>query len=298
MEKDEIKPIDDIEESLNKSTIYYNNLKLAKSYKFDIFNPVEDLKNCKNFSMTITSKRRTGKSVFVKDIVSKIKGWYTQAYVFSMTSDLQPDLYDFVSKENIYNGFNESKLEQIWKSQEQLVMSMRKNRIADEKIPHILIIFDDLISDPKVRNSEILKRFYVAGRHILMAQAFLSQNFTSIPPIMRNNVDVSVAFYLDSQDNRESFSKQYLSCKNSKLGEMIFNNITKTPYQAIVCLNYITSQDPTETTKTYIASLKVGKFKVGNKNIGKNTFMIDSISPAQIDGTKFIPKIKKGGIKL
>lgn len=252
-------------ETLNKSTLYYYNLKMANSYNFKTFNPVEHLKKCKNFSMTITSKRRTGKSVFVKDIASKIKGWYNTCYVFSMTSDLQPHIYDYCPEENIYNGFNEAVLNEIWNNQERKVSEMRKKGIKDENIPHILIIFDDLISDPNIKKSEILKRFYVAGRHILLAQVFISQNFTSIPPIMRNNVDVSVSFYLDSEDNRLSYTKQYLSCKNTRIGLMIFNNVTKQPYQAIVCLNYITSQNPEDTIYTYVAKLNISKFTIGKR---------------------------------
>lgn len=267
--------VDKYTEGLNRSTIYFNNMKQANSYKFDKFDPIKELNDKRNFSMIISSKRRTGKSVFVKDICHQIKGWYNSAYLFSMTSDLQPDLYDFIPESNVYNSFNEDKLEEIWSIQEKLITALRAAKAPDSDMPHILIILDDVISDTRVKKSEILNRLFVAGRHLKFAVIAISQTFTGFGPTLRVNCDVSVAFYLDSQDNREAFAKQYLSTKNKNLGIMIFERITKEPYQCIVCLNCKTSSNPEDTIKTYTAKLKVPKFKISAQGLKNITYLAD-----------------------
>ena len=279
----EEKPISDIEDygldecdrQLNKSTQYFQNLRQANAYNIPDFDPIKELSDKRNFACTITSKRRTGKSVLLKDICHKIKGFYHQVYVFSMTSDLQPELYDFVDKKNIYSSFDEAKLQDIWNQQEKLITSMKVAKVKDDDMPHVLIIFDDIISDPKVRKSEILAKYAVAGRHIKLAYFILSQTFTGVPPMIRTNVDIAIAFYLDSCDNREAYAKQYLSTKNTRLGIMLFERMTRKEYQAIVCLNFKTSQNPEDTVRKYTAKLKVPKFKMG-KNKMKDVYIMDS----------------------
>lgn len=305
MEEEETKYSTELS-SLNKGTIYYDNLRLAKSYKFENFDILEEFKDRKNFTMTITSKRCTGKSVLMRDLCSKIKGWYEQTYVFSLTADMQPDLFDFVKKENITIGFDEAKISHIWDKQKEIIEKLQKTKtVKPENYPKILLIFDDLISLKEVKKSEILKRLFVAGRHLFFACIFLSQQFTSIAPVLRVNVDIAVAFYLDSYDNREQFSKAYLSTKNTKLGIMVFEEITKKAYQAIIIMNNKISSDPQEYIRTYTAQLKVSKFHMGKKDTVKtmtHSLNFGSISPAAegFNGSEnpLGLKIAKTGIKL
>jgi hypothetical protein len=236
---------------------------LLNELQFNEFDPVNELKDIKNFSMTITSKRRTGKSVFMKDICSKIKDWYVETYVFSLTSEYQHDLFDYIKDENVVNSFDQHRLEDLWTQQKTKIMKMEKAGVEKKDMPHILILFDDLISDSRVRNSSILNRFYSAGRHLCFACIFITQYFTSIPPVLRTNVDIAVAFYIESYDSRDAFSRQYLSTKNNKLGIMIFDKITKEPYQALVVCSSKIDQDPSSYIRTYTAKLKLPKFMMG-----------------------------------
>jgi phenylalanyl-tRNA synthetase alpha subunit len=254
--------LDSFTDGLNHSTVSYQNQKLANTYKFKKFNLIEDLKERKNFSITVTAKRNTGKSVLTRDLCSHMIGWFNQVYVFSLTANLQPDLFDFVDPDNVINSFNENLLIKLWEQQEQLVLKMKAAKVKEDEIPRMLIIFDDLIADPKVRNSTILKRIFIASRHVKISLIFLTQSFVGIPPVMRVNTDVAICFYLDSQDNREAFAKQYLSTRSTKVGMLILEKITTVPYQALFALNYITDPNPEHTVRTYIANPKIKKFKM------------------------------------
>ena len=242
---------------LNKGTIFKYNIDTIESYNFENFDIKKDMDEFRNFNMTITSKTNSGKSVFMKDICNQIKSWFSQVYLMSVTADLQKDLYDFIPKSQIYNSFNETVLQEIWKTQELVISKNDKN---DSN--RVLVIYDDLISDPKVRNSKILKKFFCANRQVNISQIFLSQSFKAIPPVLRENVTVAVSFFLDSEDDRIAFSKSYLSVDNAKQGLLLFDKITKEPYQSIVCMNCLVGGDPEKYIRTYVANLKVKKFKM------------------------------------
>lgn len=278
-ESEESKSVDedkDFESDLNKSTIYANNLRLAKSYNFQAFDIAKDLEKFKNFNCIITSKTNSGKSVLLNDLVYRIRKWYSKIYVFSMTSYLQPDLFNYVPKENIIPMFDEEKLRHIWEQQEELILKLRKTKIKEDDMPRILILYDDLISDPKVKNSPMLRKMFVAARHCKISQFFLTQSFTAIPPVLRKNVALAIAFYLDNYADREAFAKSYLSTKNVKLGIMIFDQLTKVPYQAVCVLNCMVDSQPDHYIKTFIASMKTPKFSVGGDHTTKS--MVHSVN--------------------
>jgi hypothetical protein len=261
------------------TTIAQQNEDLANGYNFQVFDIVKALNDRRNFAMTITSKRNTGKSVLLKDLCYQIKNWYQEVFVFSLTAHLQPDLFDFIKKENVINAFDEDRIKQIWETQEKVVMKLKKMEIEPDKIPKVLLLFDDLIADPRVKKSDILNRLFIAGRHVHFAQIFITQTFKGIPPTIRTNVDIAVAFYLNSYDDRDEFSGQYLSTKSKKLGMNIFDRITKEAYKAIIVLNFNISSNPEDYVNTYVAKLKVPKFKmiVKKGEFASDFFLCDNL---------------------
>lgn len=278
------------EASINKSTISYNNMLLANSYNIKKFN-IEDYKDTKNLLITITSKRRTGKSVLLKNFCYKMRKWYKKVYIMSMTAHLQPELFDFVDEVDISHGFDEQKLNNIWSIQERAFTDLGR-----ENLPYSLIILDDIISDPNFKKSPMMAKLAVMGRHLNFCVVILSQNFTSIPPIVRNNADIAIAFYLDSYTNREQFSKSYLSTKNTKVGMALFERITKVPYQALIVENTKVTNNPEEYVKSFISELNVPNFKMYQKtNINKsiNLFIDRNFPSSGLGNTDFMPPIRK-----
>lgn len=237
------------------------------NYNFKTFKPKEQLKDVKNFFMTITSKRRTGKSTLMKDFLYQIKDFYQTCYVFSLTADLQPDLFDFVDKDNVFKGLDEEKLLEIWNNQKAKIEKLRKMKIETKNMPHILLIFDDIIGDPKIKKSGIMNTLAIAARHCMIACIVITQTYKGIPPTLRTNVDLAIAFFLNSYDDRDEFSRGYLSTRNNKIGMEIFSQITKEEYKAIIIANFINSKNPEDYIFTYIAKEKVPNFKIVRKPI-------------------------------
>lgn len=256
--------VEDLESHLNKSTIYAMNLRTAASYNFKTFDPIEDLKGVISYNALIVAKSGSGKSVFVRDIISQTKHLYTETYVFCATANLQPALYDFVRKENIFLTFDEVKLQEIYNKQEAQIIRLMKSGVEKKDCPKILIILDDLISDPAVRKSKLLLKLYISGRHCVITTIFLTQTLNGIGPSMRKNVQLAIGYFLENEDDRKAFANSYLSTKTNRLGVMVFDRITKVPYQAVVILNHIVEkQSPENYVRQYIANPKVKDFKMG-----------------------------------
>lgn len=282
---------DTYEARVNKSTISYNNTLLANSYLIKEFD-FKEYKDTKNLLITITSKRRTGKSVLLKNLCYIARSWYKKVHVFSMTAHLQPELFDFLDPEDINHGFNEQRLNDVWDKQEKAFKDL-----SGANLPHVLIILDDIISDPNFKKSPMMAKLAVMGRHLNFCVVILSQNFTSIPPVVRNNVDIAIAFYLDSYTNREQFAKSYLSTKNVKVGIELFERITKVPYQAIIVQNGRITSNPEEYIKSFIADLNVPSFKMGSRKVNLNksiSLFVDRNFPSSLLGqVDFMPPIRK-----
>lgn len=236
---------------------------------FEKFNIQKELNERRNFAMSITAKRNMGKSVLLRDLISQIGHWYSECYVFSQTARLQPDLFDFVASSFIIDGFDESVLNRIWKTQEESVLLMKSMNIKN--IPRIIIIFDDVIGDPRIRNSKIFNNLFILGRHINLSVIVLSQEVggrAGLPKVVRANLDIAIAFNLNSEYDRKLFVSQYLTTKSTKIGFEIINDICLVNYQVIVILNFLTSPEPEKYVRKYIASINIRKFKVGQKKDG------------------------------
>ena len=240
------------------------------SLKFSEFDPRQELKDVKNFSSVIFSKRRSGKSILVRDMISKIKDWYTDVYLICETGDSQTELYQFVPKQNIKLTFDEPFLETLFNRQKEKIIKMSSDpnkKVDKTKMPYILIIFDDFISNPRVRTSPIFHKYAVMGRHYNIATVCLSQcvgGRDGIPKGVRGNQDLIICFMLESEVDREGIAMQFLSLNNKKEGIAILRKITEVPYQAIIIKNFVKSVKYDETIRVYNAKLKIKDFYIKN----------------------------------
>jgi hypothetical protein len=145
--------------------------KVKKSLKAELvvpdiklFDIKEIMKDTHNFSCAVFGKRRMGKSIMIKDLIRQVRTWFTDIYVFSQSAHLQPDLFDYAPQHNICNGFNEAKLQEIWTRQENYIMKELKKGKDKKDLPVILLVFDDIIGDPRVRKSSLFNDLHILGR--------------------------------------------------------------------------------------------------------------------------------------
>lgn len=236
------------------------------SLKFEHFDIIKEMNDKRNFTATITAKRRSGKTVLLRNLIYEIRSWYSECWVFSETVEAQKEIYDFAPDDHIINNFDEEKLLAIWNSQKEKAL---KAKAEKKDIPLCLIVFDDIIGDKRVRNSKVLNNFFILGRHYGTCVIVLSQYIggsKGLPPIVRSNCDFVVSFLLDAESDRELFIGQYLSVQSKKLGKFVYNKIANNvDYNAIVVLKCKIDPDIMATVKYYHADLNIPKFKIESK---------------------------------
>lgn len=240
-----------------------------KSSDFKKLNIEKLMSDRKNFSAIMYGKRRSGKSLMLKDILSKIHTWFKEAYVFSETIDLQPDLFDYIPSNNRYNSFDQDKLQEIWNTQEKYMKHALISEKDKSKLNRVLVIFDDVIQDPHIRSSQIFNRLYTAGRHNNFCVICLSQEvggLGGINKVSRRNSDLIFCFYMESEYDRNLIAEQFLAGQSKKIGKQLIVDITTPAYQCMVFDCTSTKHEYTDFVYTYTASTKVPKFMIGRNN--------------------------------
>lgn len=287
----------------------YKNIADSEEYKNIKIQTPTDLSKVftiKNFSAMICAKRRTGKSVFMKDLLSQIHKNYADCYLFSMTIEYQKEVYEFVREENRILGFNEKLLQDIYDKQGLYIkkqLAKKPDNISEAdykaKLDHIMIIFDDIISDDGVRYSKVFKSLFILARHMNIAVICLSQYYSStggLSRVARTNLDYLVSFYLDSQSDKEHLVDDFMSKTSRKEGLQLYTDIcTEEDHQAIILCNSVLSINYEDYVFRYVARLNVPKFEMASKIIDTEQFIMkrenqlgkDSTDPLQDLVVKF-----------
>ncbi len=263
---------------------------IANSYNFKEFDIREEMKDSRNFAALMLAPRRGGKTTMLRDLLSKIYNWYTKVYVFSETSHLQPDMFNFCPKENIFRHFSEEKLKEICDSQEDKIVRLLKLGVPKKEHPIVLLVFDDCINDHHIRSSPTFIKLHAAGRHLALCSIVLSQEVGGkygINKVCRANCDLLISFFIKAEGDRELIIEQYLSQENKNVGYKIYKNITKEKYKAIVVCNFKNDQNPEETIYWYLAKEKVKKFMVGQDVKKGKVHYIEDVRPTAL---QYLPR--------
>lgn len=232
---------------------------------------ISELQEVKNFSMGLFGKRRTGKTVLLKYILSKIYKFYDECHIFSGTSRVQQEIYGFTDPEYVYDGYDEAKLDDIINDSQTKIKQLLRDKpskvsesdFKKNQVPYKLIILDDVISDKTLRYSKLLNDIFILGRHLNIAVIFLSQTVTGIPKSMRANLDLAGAFHLNNIKDSSFFIEQYFSDNGTKFGRELMNRVTQKNYNCIMVKNYVTSQDIYDRVFQITAEVDTPVFKIG-----------------------------------
>jgi len=231
-------------ENISNNSIRKQDYKLAESYQIDTLSP-QDFNDITGGVVAIIAETGSGKTVFLRDILSKIHERYNKIYLMSRTAKLQK-AYDFFPRSMITDDYDEELMKNIWENQ---------IKMHEEKKPleNILVILDDIIASPSYKKSKMLEECAVSARQINITVIILSQYFCSIRPIIRENIRIAVAFSMSNKKEREKFINQFLSSDTYGSGEILFKKITGEKYQAIIVQKYKCGECISKKVKKYIA---------------------------------------------
>ena len=145
----------------------------------------------KYFTMSFASKRNSGKTFLVTDIVKTLlkQKKVKMVLVMSNSAGMNKD-FSFLP-EGLVMPFKESVLESLWK---------RQQTTPREKREHILVVLDDVLSDAAAIRSHNIGRIYALGRHNFISCIVISQVANHVlSPVMKQNSD----FILWSRLNKQ-----------------------------------------------------------------------------------------------
>lgn len=192
-------------------------------------------------SIYVFGKRRYGKTTFAEYILAQVYPYFKRGgYVFTQTK--QNYFWQAHFPENrIYEGVNEEVLTAIIQQQKEMYDAILKGAKLDI-LPHILLVFDDVISAGELKKSKVLDKCIYNGRHYFLFVIICSQDVKGVGPALRQNGDLICLTYQTQErsvesirddyayffDNRYAFN--YLLTKNTQDHQLLLIDQTEAKY--------------------------------------------------------------------
>jgi len=228
-----------------------------------------------------SASRRSGKTFTMRDLLYKSKHKWDDVILISNTSQYNPD-YGYIpqSKKHTTDKM-ESIINEIKEQQQQ---SIEKNK----PMMNYLIIFDDILDDPKVgkRGGNIINDLATLGRHIHISVIVLTQKFNALSTITRSNADFACIARCKNETDIEAFTTSYLTGENEgmasgsasqkKLAKQIYFNIVENDFTWLIAHN-------TKQNSAGYSSF-VYKYKADEK--AKKTFKIIKENKKKFNGVR------------
>lgn len=118
-------------------------------------------------------------------------------FLMSGTASLHDPAWDGVTlkEENVWDDYREDIIQEIIDDQEAII---KDKGGKDKKVPHVLLILDDLITAiPTSRQSSLVKLF-TSGRHRLISIWITTQVLRAIPRGIRLNTSFQIIFRVNN----------------------------------------------------------------------------------------------------
>ena len=187
---------------------------------------------CADAAVVIFGSRRQGKSHLLHWLFYINRKKYDEVHLFSKTARFQKESWFFVPQVHFHDIVDDGVLNALITSQEDLLKL--KGR---KKLPIIALIFDDIITDPRLRSSGKINDIFVLGRHLGISIWVSSQVASakySLNQCARNNVDYVFCTYLNNQEELKKVGEFYLANEGVKKAFFLLTSITEKPHTFLV----------------------------------------------------------------
>ena len=142
------------------------------------------------FSMSIASKRNTGKTLLVSVLIRALLELKAvdMCLIMSQTQHVNDD-YKFLPP-RLRQAFSEDVIKKLLDSQ---------GKVPKKERQQVLLVLDDVLSDKEAEKSRFIKRLYTLGRHYDISIVLISQTSNvALTPAIKQNSD----WLLYSRQNR------------------------------------------------------------------------------------------------
>ena len=186
--------------------------------------------------MILAGYSNCGKSTLVINLISrfwkKLDGtpYFDYVFCFSKTMGKDESYNDiikrgFIKREHIYDNIDEDVLQQIVDCRKAEV----ENAKSYEKIPTVLLLFDDILTDTNI-NSKIVSEIFFSGRHILLNTIFSIQKWNAIPYRNRESASHIILYKPRGTKSCEIIAEELSENGKKKDFIKMYMHATKEPY--------------------------------------------------------------------
>lgn len=207
---------------------------LPDDYDPPLWDPERDEDFELDEAVMFLGQRRSGKSTMAMDIALRYRRLYPIIFVFTGTKH-NGYWQQVVPDDKIVEGLDEALLEKILAlcaEKVQLYKVTKKQEGSATGNPYVLIINEDLLSGGLLRRSKSTQDCVFKGRHFFIASWTLTQDFVGMDRAERKSIDRYIIFRAFDPGTRQLIRETW----GDKV-LMIFDNVTKEPFQALVINN-------------------------------------------------------------
>jgi len=240
----------------------YMDIKSVSLKKFDMSKLKEDS------VVVLLGKRRSGKSILVKDILYHKRNKVQIGSVISNTDHLSKFYEKFIPKILIHNKYKGGIIKNMIKRQIKASNENWKNGNA-------FLLMDDCLSDSRVwKRDENIKEIFFNGRWYNFLFILTMQAPMGITPELRTNVDYTFIFKNNNARDRETIFKNYAGVfPDFKTFSKILDGCTE-DYHVLVIDNTTDSNKLHDQVFFYKASFHED-FKMCSKKIWEQSDIIN-----------------------
>lgn len=169
-----------------------------KSFKFRFFNPT----NCPiDSTIGIVAKRRSGKSVFIRNLLFDLNPARVVAFIGSKAANTF--YYHFIPPLYIYQKWDEAHIEKILAHQELYYDGTPEKAIT--------FVIDDFGCDKDVMKSKVMKSLFQNGRHLGIRVIIAFQYLKDVAAANRGNFDVMCVLKEVNRNNQRALFDEFFS---------------------------------------------------------------------------------------
>ena len=206
------------------------------------------------FSLLINSSKGAGKSTLLMNMLMFYKGLFHRIILFSPTVFLDEKWQDFISKTKLLkvkkqrtNYFGQidatqkedEYIHEIYTEYSNKVISdLRKIQEETKPRKDVLVIFEDSLGLNGVfKQSSLIHKYLPNSRHLKTSFIFVSQNYKSIPRLLRNNNSGLILFQTPNDRELMMVYEENSAFLSKDDWMKLYNYIMQGPYN-FMYINY------------------------------------------------------------
>jgi hypothetical protein len=244
--------------------------------------------------MCMIGRRRSGKSVLIKDIM-----WYKRHFpigaVISGTEVANKFFSHIIPKQFIHYEYKSEIIQNILIRQDSILRQMRRDKKSKGHTdidPKTFFIMDDCLFDNKWVRDKYIRGLFMNGRHYKILYMLTMQYCLGIPPALRGNIDYVFIFQDNSVQNRRKLYENFGGAVPSfELFELIMEKCTKN-HECLV-IDMAASSSKIEDNIFWFKAKMRDDYHVGLPHLWKsNQYDSDEEEQEDFDYSKIKPKKK------